>query len=384
MSLEKPLNPQFSSGPCPKRPGWNINSLAGSLTGRSHRSGPCKSQLKDLIGEITALLDLPDGFEVGIVPASDTGAFEMAMWNLMGPLPVDVLYWESFGGDWEVDIIDQLRIKDSNVISAPYGELPDLNAIRENTDICFTWNGTTAGVKVPDSEWIGERKEGLVFCDATSAIFAQSLDWKKLDVITFSWQKVMGGEASHGVLILSPKAIARLQSYTPPWPIPKIFRLKEKEKIKMGIFSGETINTPSMLCVFDALDALNWIKNIGGLQEVEKRSNENAAIVQEWLDKSEWAENIVKNEKIRSNTNICIRIKEENFNKLSQDEQRDFILQVTKYLEDENVAYDINGYPAAPPGIRIYTGATVEKCNLKRLLPWLDHSYYLFRKTIDG
>tara|TARA_Y100000746_G_scaffold230010_1_gene240764 strand:+ start:331 stop:1353 length:1023 start_codon:yes stop_codon:yes gene_type:complete len=332
-------------------------------------------QLKQLIDQIKLTLELPSDYQVGIVPASDTGAFEMAMWNFLGPLPVDVLYWESFGKDWVNDIVEQLKIQNCNILSAPYGQLPDLNQVRRNSDICFTWNGTTSGVKVPNSNWIPEDRQGLVLCDATSAIFAQPLDWPKLDVTTFSWQKVMGGEAGHGVIILSPKALKRLKSYVPSWPVPKIFRLKEGEKINWDLFSGKTINTPSMLCVSDALDAMDWVRTIGGIKKVEYLSNENFKVVQNWLDESHWAENSVKTSEIRSNTNVCIHIKDNAFKALDEKNQRAFFVEFSQFLEEENVAFDIIGYPAAPPGLRIYTGATVEKINLQRLLPWLDYTY---------
>ena len=375
MNLNKPHNPNFSSGPCPKRPNWDGKYIHTALLGRSHRSQPAKMQLKQLIDQIKLTLELPSDFQVGIVPASDTGAFEMAMWNFLGPLPVDVLYWESFGKDWVNDIVEQLKVQNCNILSAPYGQLPDLNQVRENSDICFTWNGTTSGVKVPNSNWIPEDRQGLVLCDATSAIFAQPLDWPKLDVTTFSWQKVMGGEAGHGVIILSPKALKRLKSYVPSWPIPKIFRLKEGEKINWDLFSGKTINTPSMLCVSDALDAMDWIRTIGGIKKVEYLSNENFKVVQNWLDKSNWAENSVKTSEIRSNTNVCIHIKDNAFKVLDEKNQRAFFVKFSEFLEEQNVAFDIIGYPDAPPGLRIYTGATVEKINLQRLLPWLDYTY---------
>ena len=375
MNLHKPHNPNFSSGPCPKRPNWDGKYIHTALLGRSHRSKPAKMQLKQLIDQIKLTLELPSDFQVGIVPASDTGAFEMAMWNFLGSLPVDVLYWESFGKDWVNDIVEQLKIQNCNILSAPYGQLPDLNQVRKNSDICFTWNGTTSGVKVPNSNWIPEDRKGLVLCDATSAIFAQPLDWPKLDVTTFSWQKVMGGEAGHGVIILSPKALKRLKSYVPSWPVPKIFRLKEGEKINWDLFSGKTINTPSMLCVSDALDAMDWIRAIGGIKKVEYLSNENFEVVQNWLDKSNWAENSVKTSEIRSNTNVCIHIKDDAFKALDEKSQRAFFVKFSEFLEAKNVAFDIIGYPDAPPGLRIYTGATVEKINLQRLLPWLDHTY---------
>ena len=375
MNLNKPHNPNFSSGPCPKRPNWDGKYMHTALLGRSHRSKPAIMQLKQLIDQIKLTLELPSDYQVGIVPASDTGAFEMAMWNFLGPLPVDVLYWESFGKDWVNDIVEQLKIQNCNILSAPYGQLPDLNQVRRNSDICFTWNGTTSGVKVPNSNWIPEDRQGLVLCDATSAIFAQPLDWPKLDVTTFSWQKVMGGEAGHGVIILSPKALKRLKSYVPSWPIPKIFRLKEGEKINWDLFSGKTINTPSMLCVSDALDAMDWIRTIGGIKKVEYLSNENFKVVQNWLDESHWAENSVKTSEIRSNTNVCIHIKDNAFKALDEKNQRAFFVEFSQFLEEENVAFDIIGYPAAPPGLRIYTGATVEKINLQRLLPWLDYTY---------
>ncbi len=375
MNLNKPHNPNFSSGPCPKRPNWDGKYMHTALLGRSHRSKPAIMQLKQLIDQIKLTLELPSDYQVGIVPASDTGAFEMAMWNFLGPLPVDVLYWESFGKDWVNDIVEQLKIQNCNILSAPYGQLPDLNQVRRNSDICFTWNGTTSGVKVPNSNWIPEDRQGLVLCDATSAIFAQPLDWPKLDVTTFSWQKVMGGEAGHGVIILSPKALKRLKSYVPSWPVPKIFRLKEGEKINWDLFSGKTINTPSMLCVSDALDAMDWVRTIGGIKKVEYLSNENFKVVQNWLDESHWAENSVKTSEIRSNTNVCIHIKDNAFKALDEKNQRAFFVEFSQFLEEENVAFDIIGYPAAPPGLRIYTGATVEKINLQRLLPWLDYTY---------
>ena len=372
----KPLRPEFSSGPCAKRQGWNISRIAQiSFLGRSHRAKAPKSQIKQVIRLTKEVLEIPKDYRVGIVPASNTGAFEMAMWTLLGKIPVDVLAWENFGLAWVNDVINELKIKDCRVISSNYGLLPDLTKLRKKSDVCFTWNGTTSGVRVPDASWIPDNHEGLVLCDATSAVFGQKVDWNKLDAITFSWQKAMGGEASHGMLVLSPKAVKRLESYRPNRPLPKIFRLVKNGKLIEEIFKGETINTPSMLCVADALDSLKWIKGLGGVNVTIERANRNFETLQSWLDKQDWIENLVKTKTYRSNTSVCLKITAKDFIGLSADKQRQFIKKLVALLEIEEVAYDVSGHREAPPGLRIWCGATIENKDLSDLLPWLKWAF---------
>ena len=371
----RPARPFFSSGPCAKRPGWTQEALKGALVGRSHRSKPGKSKLKDAIERSKKLLGLPAGYRLGIVPASDTGAVEMALWSLLGARPVDLFAWESFSEDWVTDTVKQLKIKDARIFKAAYGELPDLSQYNPAHDAVFVWNGTTSGVKVPGGDWIPADREGLTICDATSAAFAMELPWDKLDVVTFSWQKVLGGEAAHGMLILSPRAVARLESYTPPWPLPKIFRMTKGGKVVEGIFEGETINTPSMVAVEDYLDALTWAENIGGLKGLIGRSNDNLKALEEWVAKTPWAAFLAKDAAIRSNTSVCIAITDPAFTQLAEDAKAEKIKKMCALLEKEGVALDIAGYRAAPPGLRIWCGATVDKADLEALAPWLDWAW---------
>ena len=371
----RPARPFFSSGPCAKRPGWTSEALKGALVGRSHRSNPGKAKLKDAIERTTTLLGLPAGYRLGIVPASDTGAVEMALWSLLGARPVDLFAWESFSEDWVTDTVKQLKLKDARVFKAPYGEIPDLSQYNPAHDAVFVWNGTTSGVKVPNGDWIAADREGLTICDATSAAFAMDLPWDKLDVVTFSWQKVLGGEAAHGMLILSPRAVARLESYTPPWPLPKIFRMTKGGKIVEGIFEGETINTPSMVAVEDYLDALAWAENIGGLKGLIQRSNDNLHVLEQWVAKTPWAGFLAKDGTIRSNTSVCIAITEPAFVALADEAKAEKIKKMCAVLEKEGVALDIAGYRAAPPGLRIWCGATVDRADIEALAPWLDWAW---------
>lgn len=361
----KPNNPNFSSGPCSKRPGYDVSKLELATLGRSHRSGLGKDALGRACSETAELLKLPEGYRVGVVPASDTGAVEMAMWSLLGERPVDVLAWESFGSGWVTDITKQLKLPDVRVMEADYGRLPDLGAVNFDHDVVFTWNGTTSGVRVPNGDWIDDNRKGLTICDATSAVFAMALPWDKLDVVTFSWQKVLGGEGAHGMLILSPRAVARLESYKPSWPMPKIFRMTSSGKLIEGIFRGETINTPSMLCVADYLDALAWVKSIGGLDAAIKKSCENLAVLEDFVAANDWINFLAQTADIRSNTSVCLNL----------DATPEQVKALTKLLEKEAVAYDIGSYRDAPPGLRIWCGATVEKSDLEALMPWLEWAY---------
>ena len=375
MPAVRPARPFFSSGPCAKRPGWTAEALNGALLGRSHRSKPGKAKLKDAIDRTKALLGIPAAFRVGIVPASDTGAVEMALWSLLGPRPVDCFAWESFGEDWVTDTIKQLKIKDSRIFKADYGALPDLTNADPKHDIVFLWNGTTSGVRVPDADWISHEREGLTICDATSAAFAMDLPWQKLDVVTFSWQKVLGGEAAHGMLVLSPRAVERLESYTPPWPLPKIFRMTKGGKINDAIFAGETINTPSMLALEDYLDALTWAEGLGGLKNLIARSQHNLGVLDRWVRKSDWAAFLAREQGSRSNTSVCLKIIDPWFTALGADAQADAAKKITTLLENEGVAYDLAAYRPAPPGLRIWCGATVDKADLEALTPWLDWAW---------
>ncbi|MDA7747259.1 phosphoserine transaminase [Psychromonas sp.] len=361
----KPTNPNFSSGPCTKRPGYDLSKLNTDSLGRSHRSALGKERLAKAITETSRLLDLPEGYKVGIVPGSDTGAMEMAMWSMLGQRPVDVFSWESFGAGWASDIAKQLKLEDARSFVAGYGELPDFSQANKDHDIIFTWNGTTSGVKVENADWIADDRTGLTICDATSAVFAMDIDWKKIDVATFSWQKVLGGEGAHGMLILSPRAVERLESYTPAWPLPKIFRLTNKGQLIDGIFTGATINTPSMLCVEDYLDALNWIDEIGGLKAAIDKSESNLAVLAGFVAENDWIEFLAQDAAICSNTSVCFQLK-------ATDEQ---IKAMIKLLGAEKVAFDIGAYKDAPSGLRIWAGATVEQADLEALLPWLTWAY---------
>jgi phosphoserine aminotransferase len=371
----RPARPFFSSGPCAKRPGWTPEALNGALVGRSHRSKPGKAKLKDAIERTRALLDIPADYRIGIVPASDTGAMEIAMWSMLGPLPVDAFAWESFGEDWVTDVAKQLKLKDARILKAPYGELPDLAQANPKHDVVFLWNGTTSGVRVPDGDWIAKDRGGITICDATSAAFAMDLPWDKLDVTTFSWQKVLGGEAAHGMLVLSPNAIARLESYTPHWPLPKIFRLTKGGKLVDGIFEGETINTPSMLALEDYLDALAWAENLGGLKALIARADANLAVIARWVRESGWADFLAKEQGTRSNTSVCLKIVDPWFLSQNDDAQADIAKKVAAQLEKEGVAFDVGAYRAAPPGLRIWCGATIERRDLEALTPWLDWAW---------
>jgi phosphoserine aminotransferase len=369
----RPQRPEFSSGPCAKRPGWSLSALSGALLGRSHRAKVGKDRLQAVIERSRALLGLPDGWKLAIVPASDTGAMEMAMWSLLGERPVDVLTWESFGQEWATDAT-QLRL-DARVLSAPYGQLPDLAAVDFGHDVIFTWNGTTSGVRVPNADWIPRDRGGLVLCDATSAVFAMHVDFTKLDVATWSWQKVLGGEAAHGMLALSPRAVARLESYAPPRPLPKIFRLTKKGKVDEAIFEGSTINTPSMLCVEDALDGLAWAEGIGGLPALVRRSEANLAVVAEWVARTDWVGFLAKEPATRSCTSICLEIVHPTFASLDAAKRAAVVKSMAERLEREGVALDVASYRDAPPGLRLWGGATVEREDLESVLPWLDWAW---------
>ena len=370
----RPANPRFSSGPCSKRPGWDLRNLENAPLGRSHRAAVGKSRLKQAIDLTREVLRVPDDYRIGIVPASDTGAYEMAMWSMLGARKATMVAWESFGSGWVTDAVKQLGIE-AETVTADYGKLPDMAAVDWNTDVCFTWNGTTSGVRMPSGDVIPASREGLTLCDATSAAFAQDLPFDKLDVVTFSWQKVLGGEAAHGVLILSPRAVERLESYTPPWPLPKIFRLTKGGKLIEGIFEGATINTPSMLCVEDYLDALNWAKSIGGLDGLMKRADNNFAVLDHWVAATPWIDNLTEAPETRSNTSVCLKITDPEIAALDADAQNAFVKTMTKLLDDEGVAHDIGAYRDAPPGLRIWTGATVEQADLEKLTPWLDWAF---------
>lgn len=372
---DRPARPHFSSGPCAKRPGWTLQALADAPLGRSHRSKIGKAKLKAAIDKTRAVLGVPVDYRIGIVPASDTGAVEMAMWSLLGRRPVDMLAWESFGQGWVTDAVKQLALDDCRVITADYGEIVDLAQVDPSHDIVFTWNGTTSGVRVPDADWIAPDRQGLTICDATSGVFAQRLDWAKLDVVTYSWQKVMGGEAAHGMLILSPRAVERLESDTPPRPLPKIFRLTKGGKLIDGIFEGTTINTPSMLCVEDYLDALGWAEAIGGLDALIARADANLAALEAWVDKAEWVDFLAADKAIRSNTSVCLKIVDPGFAKLSEADQKAATKKIAQMLEAEDVAYDVNGYRDAPAGLRIWCGATVDTVDVQKLAPWLDWAF---------
>lgn len=371
----RPHNPCFSSGPCAKRPNWSPSVLADALVGRSHRSGPGKARLAEVLDRSRAILGIPDDYRIGIVPASDTGAVEMALWSLLGARGTDVLAWESFGAGWVTDITKQLKLSDVRILEAPYGELPDLTQPDWSRDVVFTWNGTTSGVRVPNGDWIPDDRTGLSICDATSAAFAMALPWNKLDVVTYSWQKVMGGEAQHGVLILSPRAAERLENYTPPWPMPKIFRLTSGGNLIEGIFRGETINTPSMVCVEDALDGLKWAESIGGAAALIARSGANLAAIENWVARTEWVSFLAADPASRSCTSVCLSIVDPWFLGLAPDAQAAIPKKIDALLEKEDVAYDINGYRDAPPGLRIWAGATVETDDLEALFPWLDWAF---------
>ena len=371
----KPKNPNFSSGPCAKRPGWNIQNLKTDSLGRSHRAKLPKQRLVEVINLSKQLLKIPNDYKVGIIAGSDTGAIEAAMWSLLGKTGVEVLAWESFGSDWVKDIKEQLKIKNLTIHQSDYGDLPDFQKINFDNDIVFNWNGTTSGVCLPNSDWITDNRKGLTICDATSAVFAMEMDWHKLDVITWSWQKVLGGEAAHGMIALSPKSLERLSEYQPTWPIPKIFRLANNKKVIEGIFKGETINTPSMLCVEDAIDALNWIQSIGGSKGSIDKSQSNLQVVKTWVETKDWIDFLAKDSSTLSSTSICLKITDPWFLGLSVDQQQLKIKEINSLLDKEQVAFDINAYRTAPPGFRIWGGATVESSDIETLLPWIEWGY---------
>ncbi|MDZ7961219.1 MAG: phosphoserine transaminase [Aulosira sp. DedQUE10] len=371
----KPANPYFSSGPCSKRPGWSVSVLENACVGRSHRSKDGKAKLAAVIERSKKILGVPADYRLGIVPASDTGAVEMALWSLLGDKPLDILAWESFGQEWVKDVTDELKLPDTRLIKAPYGKLPDLDQVDFSHDVVFLWNGTTSGVRVPNGDWIKDDRQGLTICDATSAVFAMDIPWDKLDVVTYSWQKVLGGEAQHGVIVLSPRAVERLESYKPAWPLPKLFRLSQKGKLIEGIFQGDTINTPSMLCVEDALDGLIWAESIGGLPGLINRSEGNLKAIAKWVEQSDWADFLAETPEVRSCTSICLKIIDSWFTSQTPEAQAKCATQLAKLLEKEKVAYDIAAYRAAPPGLRIWGGATVETADIEALLPWLDWAY---------
>jgi phosphoserine aminotransferase len=379
MTLSKPgvrpAVPHFSSGPCAKRPGWSLQALTDAALGRSHRAKIGKAKLKRAIDLTREILQIPANYRIGIVPASDTGAVEMALWSLLGARAVTTLAWESFGEGWVTDVEKQLKLKDVTLLKAPYGELPDLKKINFDSDVVFTWNGTTSGVRVPNGDWIKADRNGLTICDATSAAFAQRLDWAKLDVVTFSWQKVLGGEAAHGMLVLSPRAVERLETYKPAWPLPKIFRMTKGGKLNEGIFEGETINTPSMLCVEDYLDTLNWAKSIGGLDALIARADANTKAIADWVKVTPWVDFLAADPAIRSNTSVCLKVVDPAVTRLSADEQAKFAKALSGAVEKEGAGYDLGYYRDAPPGLRIWCGATVETADVEALLPWLDWAF---------
>ncbi len=371
----RPARPFFSSGPCAKRPGWTTDVLDTALLGRSHRSAAGKAKLKDAIDRTKKLLGVPEDYRVGIVPASDTGAMEIAMWSMLGPRPVDCFAWESFGEDWVTDTIKQLKIADSRVFKADYGGLPDLDQADPSRDIVFLWNGTTSGVRVPNADWIADNRAGITICDATSAAFAMDLDWTKLDVTTFSWQKVLGGEAAHGMMVLSPRAVARLESYAPAWPLPKIFRLTKGGRLNEAIFEGETINTPSMLALEDYLDALGWAEGIGGLKALQARANANFTALSAWVTRSNWVDFLAEDASYRSSTSVCLKITDPAFTQLDDNARYAMVQKFANALEAEGAAFDIAGHRNAPPGLRIWCGATVETSEIEALTPWLDWAW---------
>ena len=372
---KKPAQASFSSGPCPKRPGWKLDALSDALTGRSHRSAPGKAKLRGAIDQTRELLGVPNDYRIAIVAGSDTGAVEIALWNLLGARGVEVLGWESFGRDWVKDVVDVLAITDARAVVADYGEIPDLGAVDFARDVVFVWNGTTSGVKVPDGNWIPDGRTGLTICDATSAVFAMPLPWQKLDVVTFSWQKVLGGEGAHGMLILSPRAVQRLQSYTAPRPLPKLFRLTKSGQLDESIFNGATINTPSMLCVEDYLDALSWVSAMGGVDATINKSMRNLDALSAWVERTPWIAFLARDRACRSNTSVCFKFTAAEVLRQSEQQQRVFATGIVDRLAAEGVAFDINAYRSAPPGLRIWAGATVELTDIQALLPWIEWAH---------
>ena len=385
MTAAKPASrpnvPHFSSGPCAKRPGWNPQNLKDAALGRSHRAKIGKARLKLAIELTREVLEVPADYKIGIVPASDTGAVEMALWSMLGPRAVTMIAWESFGEGWVTDIAKQLKLKDATLVKAPYGALPDLSKVDPKSDVVFTWNGTTSGVRVPNADWIPASRQGLTICDATSACFAQALDFAKLDVVTFSWQKALGGEGAHGMLVLSPRAVERLKTYAPPWPLPKIFRLTNNGKLIEGVFEGETINTPSMLCVEDYLDTLVWAKSAGGLKSLIARADANTKVIADWVARSPWIDFLAKEAAIRSNTSVCLKVVDPAVTALAADTQAAFVKSLAATLEKEGIAYDIGAYRDAPPGLRIWGGATIETADIEALLPWVEWAYHTVKTS---
>lgn len=376
----RPENPRFSSGPCSKRPGWSVDVLKNALLGRSHRSGIAKKRFAEAVQKTRDILGLPEDYQIIITPASDTGAMEMALWTMLGARPVDVFGWETFGNVWVTDIIEALKPKNARSFGAPYGELPDLSNYNPDHDTVFTWNGTTSGVRVPGGDWIADDRKGLTICDATSAIFGMDIPLSKLDVITYSWQKVLGGEAQHGILILSPRAIERLEDYSPPWPLPKLFRLVKGGKVDPALFEGSTINTPSLLALEDYLDALNWVESIGGVKETIARTNRNAAAIDTWVQKADWVDYLCQNPAHRSTTSVCLKVSDPWFMEKPEEERKALVSKLVKLMEAENAGYDIGAYRAAPAGLRLWAGATVETGDLEELFPWLDWGYQKIKK----
>jgi phosphoserine aminotransferase len=374
-------SPLFSSGPCAKHPGWSLENLKNASLGRSHRSAEGKARLKAVIDQHRSILDIPDDYRIGIVPGSDTGAVEMALWSLLGARPVNMLAWESFGAGWATDVVKQLKLQNAEVTTAEYGDIPDLSAIDWKKDVVFTWNGTTSGVCAPNGDWIDNDREGLAICDATSAVFAMELPWNKLDVVTWSWQKVLGGEAAHGMLVLSPRAVERLENYTPSWPLPKIFRMTKGGKLIDGIFVGETINTPSMLAVEDVLDALSWAESIGGGKGMIARANANAKVIEDWIATSDWADYVALDPACRSTTSVCLKITAEWFVNLPEDEQPKAAKKLVSILAEEGIALDIGSHRDAPAGLRIWAGSTIESSDLEALMPWLDWAHAALKTT---
>jgi phosphoserine aminotransferase len=377
MPAARPIDARFSSGPCAKRPGWTPEILKDAALGRSHRAKLGKAKLKQAIELTREVLGAPADYRIGITPGSDTGAVEMALWSLIGERPVDVLAWESFGEGWVTDVVKQLKLADARVLKAPYGELPDLKQVNCDHDVVFTWNGTTSGVRVPDADWIAANRKGLTICDATSAAFAQPLDWAKLDVVTFSWQKALGGEAAHGMLVLSPRAVERLETYKPAWPLPKLFRMTKGGKLIEGIFEGETINTPSMLCVEDYIDALMWAKSLGGVRALFARADANFGAIADWVKGAPWIDFLARVPATRSNTSVCLKVVDPAVTALPAEAQAAFAKALASLLEKEKVAYDIGAYRDAPPGLRIWCGATVERSDVEALTHWLDYAFAL-------
>ena len=380
----RPANPNFSSGPCSKRPGWTVDALEDALTGRSHRSKPGKEKLAAVIDKTRSVLGIPEDYRIGIVPASDTGAVEMALWSVLGARGIDMLAWESFGKGWVTDVTKQLKLEDVRVLEAPYGELPDLSQVDFSRDVVFTWNGTTSGVRVPDGDWIADDREGLVITDATSAVFAMEMPWDKVDVVTWSWQKVMGGEGAHGMIVLSPRAVERLTTYTPSWPMPKIFRLTKGGKLIEGIFRGETINTPSMIAVEDALDGLAWAEKVGGQGGMMARAEMNLAAIEAWVEEAGWIGFLAEDEAIRSQTSVCLKVVDPWFAELDDEAKAKAAKRIVALLDGEGAAYDLGAYRDAPPGLRIWAGATVETSDLEALFPWLDWAYATMKAELQG